>query len=135
MKLDKKKGFASKVLGVGKGRVVFNNSRLEEIKEAMTRQDIKDLYLDGAINIKDIKGRKAVVKRKTRRRAGSIRQPVPNKKRRYMIITRKLRAYVSELRKNEDITDEQFYKLRKEIKASAFPDKSHIKERIKLLTK
>jgi large subunit ribosomal protein L19e len=135
MKLDKKKSFAARVLGVGKGRIVFNRNRLEEIKEAMTRQDIKDLFAEGAIMVKGIRGRKAIVKRTTRRRAGSRRQPVPNKKRRYIIITRKLRAYISELRKGEKLSEEQFQKIRKEIKASSFRDKAHLKERIKLLTK
>jgi len=135
MKLENKKTFAANVLGVGKGRIIFNQNRLDEIKEAMTRQDIKDLFANSAIMVKDIHGRKIIVKRKTRRRAGSRRQIVPDKKRRYITITRKLRAYLAELRKNEKITEEQFQKLRKEIKASFFRDKAHIKERIKLLVK
>lgn len=133
MKLENKKTFAANVLGVGKARIIFNQNRLEEIKEAMTRQDIKDLFADGAISVREIKGRKAIVRRKTRRRAGSRRQIVPGKKRRYITITRKLRAYVEELRKSEKLTEEQFQILRKEIKASAFGDKAHLKERIKLL--
>ena len=43
MKLDKKKTIAARVLNVGKDRVWFNPERLQEIKEAITRQDIKDL--------------------------------------------------------------------------------------------
>jgi large subunit ribosomal protein L19e len=133
MKLENKKSFAAKVIGVGKGRIIFNKSRLSEVKEAMTRQDIKDLFIDGAILIREIRGRKAIVKRKTRRRAGSIRQPAFSKKGRYMTITRKLRRYLAELRKSEKITNEQFQMLRKEIKASAFTDKTRLKERIKFL--
>ncbi|MBS3065821.1 hypothetical protein J4229_02120 [Candidatus Pacearchaeota archaeon] len=133
MKLENKKDFASNVLGAGKGRIIFNKSRLSEIKEAMTRQDIRDLFASGAISIAEIKGRKKIEKRLTRRRAGSRRQPAIDKKRQYIITTRKLRAYLSELRKAEKITEEHFHKLRKEIRASSFRDKGHMKERIKLM--
>ena len=54
MKLDKKRALASKVLNVGKERVIFVNTRLEEIKNAITRQDIKDLLREGAIKSKDL---------------------------------------------------------------------------------
>jgi large subunit ribosomal protein L19e len=133
MKLENKKRFAATVLGVGKGRIVFNNSRLSEIKEAMTRQDIKDLFNDGAINVIEIAGRRKVVRRTTRRRAGSRRQPVKRKKLKYMIMVRKLRGYLAELRKAEKVTQEQFLKLRREIRASNFKDKAHFKDRIKLM--
>jgi large subunit ribosomal protein L19e len=132
MKLEHKKSFAAAVLGVGRGRIIFNNTRLSEIKEAMTRQDIKDLFASGAIALREIRGRRLIVKRKTRRRVGSRRQPVYNRKRKYIIITRKLRAYIQELRKAEKLTQEQFLKLRQEIRASNFKDKAHFKERIKL---
>ena len=99
----------------------------------MTRQDIRDLFASGAISIAEIKGRKKIEKRLTRRRAGSRRQPAIDKKRQYIITTRKLRAYLSELRKAEKITEEHFHKLRKEIRASSFRDKGHMKERIKLM--
>ena len=133
MKLENKKEFAAKVLGIGKGRIVFNKLRLAEIKEAMTRQDIKDLHNDGAIAIKEIKGRKKIVRRRTRRRVGSRKKSIVNKKRIYMTITRKLRSYIAELRKAEKITYEQYLMLRREIRAHNFKDKSRMKERLKLL--
>ena len=43
MKLEGKKDLVARTLGVGKGRIVFNVQRLEEIKQAITKQDIKDL--------------------------------------------------------------------------------------------
>ena len=135
MKLENKKKFAAKVLGVGMGRIIFNKSRLEEIKEAMTRQDVRDLFNDGAIMLKNIKGRLTIEKRKTRRRAGSIRHKTINKKREYIIITRKLRKYLVELLKGEQITKEQYLLLRKEIRASDFKSKAHLKDRMRLFNK
>jgi ribosomal protein L19E len=70
MNLAKKKLLASRALNVGVHRLVFNNSRLSEINEAITKQDIRDLLVSGAIHIKVITGVKKKVKRKTRRRQG-----------------------------------------------------------------
>ena len=130
MNIRKKKILAANAMQVGKDRIVFNVERLDEIKEAITKQDIRDLVSAGAIIVKDIRGRKTEVKRKTRRRAGSVKKKVKNSKAVYVIITRKLRNYISELRDQEKITEEQFWKLRKEIRARTFKSKSHLKEHL-----
>ena len=93
MKLERKKALVARTLGIGKGRVYFNSQRLSELKEAITKQDIKDLLASGAISIKEKKGRKKIVKRSIRRRAGSIKKKPKKTKREYIIITRKLRTY------------------------------------------
>jgi len=66
MNLSKKKELAKRTLKIGKSRIVFLESRLSEIKEAITKQDIRDLKREGAIIIKNIKGRRKVKKRKKR---------------------------------------------------------------------
>lgn len=109
----------------------MNIQRLDEIKEAITKQDIRDLVASGAIFIKEISGRKRVAKRKTRRRAGSIRKRVKGTKRAYVNLTRKLRAYIYELRTQKKISEEQYWKLRKEIRSGAFKSKSNLKEHTK----
>ncbi len=128
MNLGKKRILAANTFNVGRERITFNNERLDEIKEAITRQDIKDLYSSGAISIKPIIGRKTVVRRTTRRRAGSIKKKVNRSKKDYVILTRKLRAYINELRNQEQITEEQYQKIRKQIRASIFRSKAHLKE-------
>ena len=130
MKLENKKALAAKTLGVGKGRIVFNRERLSEIKEAITKQDFRDLNKDGAISIKEIKGRKKLVKRKTRRRMGSIKKKVNTRKKDYVTLTRKLRAYIAELKKHGQITLERYRELRKEIRTRAFKSKANLKERL-----
>jgi len=57
MNLRAKKQLAANTLGVGKGRIIFVNERLEEIKEAITKQDMRNLQKDGAIIIREVKGR------------------------------------------------------------------------------
>ncbi len=54
MNLRKKKALAARTFGVGLSRIEFLEPRLDEIKEAITKQDIRDLYKDGAIRIKNI---------------------------------------------------------------------------------
>src|SRR3989338_2852108 len=135
MNLGKKKILAAKTLGVGLGRITFNNERLAEIKEAITKQDIKDLYRDGAISVREIKGQRKIERRKLRRRPGSIKKKIRNRKRSYMMITRKSRAYIGQLRKQGKLSTEDFMLLRKEIRARMFKDRVHLKERIKSLGK
>lgn len=130
MKLDKKKSLAVATLGIGRDRIIFNNQRLKEIEEAITKQDIRDLVSAGAISIRPIIGTRKVERRKTRRRAGSIKKKIKSGKRGYMILTRKLRSHIKELRGQNKLTKEQYIKIRKEIRAHSFRSKSHLKENI-----
>ena len=132
MKLDLKKKLAANALKVGIGRIQFNNNRLDEIKEAITKQDIRDLAADGAIKIKEISGRRKNVKRKTRRRIGKIKVKVKKRKQEYVKITRKLRNYVSELKKQETIDNEKYRELRKKIKNREFKSKRNLKQGIEI---
>ena len=128
MNLSKKKQLAAKVLKVGKKRIHFNNENLAEIKEAITKQDIKDLHTEGIITIKPVKGRKRVKKRKTRRGPGKIKKKVRRRKQTYVKITRKLREYLKHLKKQGIINNELFLKLRKKIRMRDFRSKAHLKE-------
>ena len=130
MKLEKKKDLIARTLKVGKGRILFNINRLSEIKEAITKNDIKDLHASGAILIKDKAGRRKLEKKKTRRRKGSIKKKVKTRKEDYTLLTRKLRAHLKSLKNRGKITNENFKSLRKEIKASGFRSLSHMKEKL-----
>ena len=128
MNLSKKKQLASKVLKVGKKRIHFNNENLAEIKEAITKQDIKDLHKEGIIKIKPVKGRKRIKKRKTRRGPGKIKKKIRKRKQTYVKITRKLREYLKHLKKQRIISNELFLGLRKKIRMRDFRSKAHLKE-------
>lgn len=130
MKLEKKKELAARTLGVGKGRVAFVSSRNKEIKEAITKQDIRDLVVDGAIVVKETKGRKKVTKRKNRRRAGKIKKSVNKRKELYMTLTRKLREYVKNMKAQGKITREEAIEIRKRIRNKLFKSLAHLKEYI-----
>lgn len=129
MNLRKKKELAARTLKVGKKRIVFSNSRVNEIKEAITKQDIRDLKNDGAIYIKEIKGR-TKVKKVRKKGPGKIKKNVSKRKQNYVILTRKLRKYVSEMKRQEKISKEEFIDIRKKIRNKFFRSISHLKEHI-----
>jgi large subunit ribosomal protein L19e len=128
--LRNKKKLAAKVFGVGKNKIIFDELHINEIKEAITKQDMRDLYAEGMIRIREFRGKLKNEKRTTRRGPGKIKRKIKIKKSGYVIITRKLRRYLKELKKQGKITNERFFELRKKVKARAFKDKSHLRDYI-----
>src|SRR3989344_5018524 len=110
MNLAKKKSLAARAFGVGKSRVVFAKSRLNEIKEAITKQDVRDLKKDGAITILEIKGRKT-------KPAG------------------KLRKQLYHIKNSGEIAKEDYKDARKKIRNRFFKSKSHLKEHLEIIKK
>ena len=131
MNLSKKKLLAVKTLKVGRDRIVFVKSRLEDIKEAITKQDIKDLQKEGAIVVKKIKGRKKNLKIKKKRSTGNIRKKVKKRKRDYVIMTRKLRKYIKELRNHGKLSREESQDIRKKIRNKYYKSLGNLKEHIR----
>jgi len=133
MQLSKKKILAAKVLKVGKNRIIFVKEHLPEVKEAITRLDILDLHKSGAIQIREVKGRKKIVKRKNRRRVGKIKNKTNTRKAEYVIITRKLRKFVRGLIRTGAVDKEKNREVRKQIRARKFRSKRHLKENLEEL--
>ena len=130
MNLRTKKELAAKTLKVGKERIMFVKERLDEIKEAITKQDIRDLFVDGAIKVKEIKGTKKNIKRKKKRSTGNIRKKVNTRKQDYVIMTRKLRAYVKELKNQGKLNAEEVKEIRNRIRNRMFRSKANLKDYI-----
>jgi large subunit ribosomal protein L19e len=133
MNLTKRKELAAKVLKVGKNRIIFVEGHLPEIKEAITRMDILDLHKAGAIQIRGVKGRKKIAKRKNRRRVGKVKKKVNSRKSEYVIVTRKLRAFVRGLVRTGAIDKERNREIRKQIRSRKFKSKRHLKESLEEL--
>jgi len=134
MNLSKKKDLARRTLGIGRERIIFLESRLEDIKEAITKQDIRDLQKEGAILIREIRGKRKA-KKKRKRSTGNIRKKVKRRKKDYVIMTRKLRKYVSEMKKMGKISKEDVIDIMKKIRNRIFMSKSHLREHINGLKK
>ena len=130
MNLRNKKELAARTLKVGKGRIMFVEARRDEIKEAITKQDIRDLLKEGAITIKPIKGRRKNVKKSKKRGPGKIKKKVKKRKQEYVIMTRKLRKYVTEIKKQGKIAEVDVEDIRKKIRNRFFSSKAHLKEYI-----
>ena len=130
MNLSKKKSLASKTLKVGKAKIVFLLSRLDEIKEAITKQDIRDLKKEGAIIVKEPKGRKKNIKKNKKRGPGKIKKKVNKRKQEYVIMTRKLRKYTAEMKKQGKLSREEIKEIRNRIRNRKFKSKAHLKEYI-----
>ena len=128
MNLRKKKGLAARILKVGKERIIFSQQRLNEIKEAITKQDIRDLKKDGAITVREISGRKKNVIKRKNRGPGKIKKKVNKRKREYMVLTRKLRSYIKDLKNRGKISNDNTDGIRKKIRNRFFRSKSHLRE-------
>ncbi|MBU1252258.1 MAG: hypothetical protein KJ905_00035 [Nanoarchaeota archaeon] len=129
MNLSKKKALAKRTFEVGEERIVFIGSRLEDIKDAITKQDMRDLRADGAIIIKEVKGRKKVV-RKRKRSQGNVKIRVNKRKRNYIILTRKFRKHVAGKVTNGLLSKDEAKDLRKKIRNKAFRSLVHLKEHL-----
>jgi large subunit ribosomal protein L19e len=127
MNLKKKKKLIARTMGIGIARIALVQSRIDDIKDAITKQDIRDLVNDKAIIIKSIKGKRKKGKRKIRS-FGSIKKKIKRRKRGYLLLTRKLRNYLLQLKRQEKVNKEEYRKIRSQIRARIFRSKSHMKE-------
>jgi ribosomal protein L19E len=134
MNLSKKKNLAAKTLKVGKGRISFVKSRLDEIKEIITKQDVKDLAAEGAIKIKAIQGKKKVQK-KGKRSPGNVRKKVNKRKQEYVKLTRKLRKNARGKKVSGEISREEEKEIRKKIRNRTFKSNANLKDYIRSLKK
>jgi ribosomal protein L19E len=128
MNLRKKKELAAKTLGIGKNRIHFSEEGLTEIKEAITKQDIKDLFSEGIITIKPINGRRTIKKRKTKIGPGKRKKRINKRKQEYVRITKKLRIYLKELKRSNAINRELYIELRKKLRNRYFKSKANLRE-------
>ncbi len=137
--LSLQKRIAAQVLKVGKNRVWFDPSRINDIKEAITKEDIKALIKERAIKKKPLIGtkRKAGKSRKKRKRKGRRRGPgkkrknLNKRKEEYIRKIRKIRSYIKELKSRNVIDAKESKKLMRLAKAGVFKSKKDIKEKIK----
>jgi len=119
---------AVKTLNIGRERIVFLPSRIDEIKEAITKQDIRDLKQEGAIVVKEVKGRKKVAKRKKVRGVGKVKKKVNKRKQEYVKMTRKLRKYVASKKQRGELSREDVKDIRNKIRNRRFSSLRNLKE-------
>ncbi len=138
MNLKTQKRLAATVLKCSPERVVFDNERLDEIKEAITKTDIKLLISDKGIKKKNKKSisrgrtKKAKVQKKKGRRRGpgsrkgkyGARTP---KKKTWTNSIRLQRKFLKQLRDKKLLTTKDYRILYRKSKGGFFRSLSHVK--------
>ncbi len=135
MKIQKR--LAAKVLGTSPNKVKFDQSRLVDIKEAITKTDIRNLVSEKAITKKNVHSASRAGARKNkvqkskdlRKNQGSregkkgARQP---RKEAWMAKIRKQRMVLKELKQKGLITDSNYRDLYYKSKGGFFRSKRHL---------
>ena len=138
MTLKVQKRIAGKLLKAGINRVWFDQNRLEEIKEAITRADINHLIRDKAIQAKPERGissfrnRKLIVQRRKGQRKGQgSRKGKPTSrlksKTAWIRKIRSQRKFLRYLKDNKLINSNIYKKLYLMCKGGFFRSRRHIK--------
>lgn len=138
MKATIQKTLAGKITKRSPKKVRLDTSRLDEIKEAITRADVRALIKDNAIKVLTSKGvskgriRKInLQKAKGRRKGPGSRKGKAGAriKSKYVWMTkiRLQRSFLSELKKKNKISQEIYKDLYKKAKGGFFRSKRHIK--------
>lgn len=137
MKLNAQKRIAAAILNCSKKRVVFDPSRLDDIKEAITKVDMRILVSDGAIKRKPVNGisrfraRKRIVQRRKGRqkgfgsRKGKKTARLPRKKL-WINKIKSQRKLLKELRDKKVIAKRTYRELYMKAKGGFFRSRGHI---------
>jgi large subunit ribosomal protein L19e len=132
------KKLAAKVAGVGTDRVILEPAFAEDIKEAITKADIRDLIKKGAIKVLPARSPSRLraklrhkQKRKGRRKGHGARRGTQatrqGKKRVWINKIRKLRAVLKELRLKKQLSSKTHRELYGKAKGGFFRDASHLR--------
>jgi len=129
--LSLQRKLAADILKVGQSRVVMDPEHLEDIKNAITRADIRKMISHGYIKVKPTKIKKPELYPKRRKkgpgkRKGALGAKV-TKKRRWINTIRPLRRMLKELRDKGMIDKTTYRKTYMLIKSGAFRSRSHLK--------
>lgn len=142
MELKTQKRLAANLLKCSKKRIVFDNERLDEIKESITKRDIESLIKDKAIQKRQAKGVSRARANKIKRQKSKGRRKGPGskkgthgarlpKKQAWMKKVRVQRKFVKELKNKKIITSKSHQMLYSKIGGGFFRSRKHIKLYIK----
>jgi len=129
--LTLQKRLAAAVLKVGETRIAMDTEHLEDIKNAITRADIKKMISHGYIKVKRTKMKRPNLYKKKRKkgsgsRKGRLKAKV-TKKERWMSTIRPLRRMIKDLRDKGTIDTKTYRKTYLLIKSGVFRSRSHLK--------
>ena len=137
MNLKKQKELAARALKVSPKRVKLNPEKLKEVSELISRESVQDLVEEGTVKKLPKKGTSrtranhiAAQKKKGRQKGHGSRKGTKNArfkdKEKWMIKIRALRAYLRELRDENNLDKQTYRDLYKKAKGGFFRNKRHI---------
>ena len=137
MNLTLQRRLASNVLGCSPKRVILNQDKLKEIKETITKADIRGLIADGLITVVPARGvsrgraiLRALQRKKKRQRGHGRRKGKANArsntKREWINRVRKQRWVLQELRRKGLLDSQTFRDLYLKSKGGFFRSKHHL---------
>ena len=138
MELKVQKRIAKSLFGVGSKRIKFNPDKLKEIKESITKGDIKGLVNRKSIKISNKRGqsgartrKKIIQKRKGRQKGKGSRKGKATARRNpkglWMAKIRLQRELIKALKENDQIDNKTYRNLYLKAKGGFFRSKRHLK--------
>jgi large subunit ribosomal protein L19e len=138
MELNIQKKLASKIAKKSPKKIKLDQTRLEEIKEAITKSDIRALIKDKAIIVKKHKGvsrarakKINLQKAKGRRKGQGSRKGKANArlsdKQKWMNKIRLQRQFLNDLKSKDKLEKETYKDLYRKAKGGFFRSKRHVK--------
>ncbi len=138
--LRAKKRLVSRITGVGIHRVRLNSDHLDEVADAITRDNIRGLITANKISIKSIKGAskgrakiKKIQKKKRGTKQGSKqgrKGAREGKKEVYVKKVRALRYLLKVSKDRKEITNSEFWALYKKVGGNTVRNRAHLRSLI-----
>ena len=139
--LKSKKRLVARITGAGIKRILFDSEHLDDITEAITRDDIRSLMTANTIKIKSLKGAsrgraktKKIQKSKRGTKQGSkkgTKGARVGKKEVYVKKVRSLRYILKVVKDRKEVTNEEFWSLYKKVGGNTVRNKAHLHTLIK----
>ncbi len=136
--LRTKKQLISRVVGVGVHRIKLDSEHLDDIADAITRNNVQSLITAGRIKIKPVHGTsrgraqlKRIQKKKRGIKTGSKKGKANarlHKKEKYMIKVRALRYRLKISKERKEITNKDFWMVYKKIQGNTIRNSAHLRE-------
>ena len=135
--LRAKKRLASRVTGVGVHRIKFDSDHLDDIADAITRQNIRSFITANTIQIKPFTGtsRGRAQEKKDQKNKRGAKQGAKQgrkgarvgKKEIYVAKVRSLRRLLKIAKDRKDLTNPEFWSLYKKVGGNTVRNKAHLR--------
>ena len=135
--LKAKKRLASRVTGVGVHRIRFDTDHLDDVADAITRENIRSLITANTIQIKSFTGTsrgRAHTKKAQRNKRGTTQGAKQGrkgarvgKKEVYVAKVRALRRLLKIAKDRKDLTNPEFWTLYKKVGGNTVRNKAHLR--------